>query len=111
MPTLKFSFFVEICRLFLWLSILPFWLKARPSLAAEKITTFIGPLQISIAVDSIEIFADEGKIESDLGLILNRLDEPARVEFRKLLQQRFDNISPDFISRYSRLTIAEGILH
>ena len=107
----KFPFFIKTCRLFLWLSILPFWLKTRPSLAAEKITTFIGPLQISIAVDSIETFADEGKIESDLGLILNRLDEPARVEFRKLLQQRFDNISPDFISRYSRLTIAEGILH
>ena len=110
-PTQKFLFFIKTCRLFLWLSILPFWLRVRPSLAAEKITTFIGPLQISIAVDSIETFADKGKIESDLGLILNRLDEPARVEFRKLLQQRFDNISPDFISRYSRLTIAEGILH
>lgn len=107
----KIPFFIKICRLFLWLSILPFWLKVRPSLAAEKITTFVGPLQISIAVDSLETFADKGKIESDLGLILNRLDEPARVEFRKLLQQRFDNISPDFISRYSRLTIAEGILH
>ena len=107
----KFPFFIKTCRLFLWLSIFPFWLKTRPSLAAEKITTFIGPLQISIAVDSIETFADRGKIESDLGLILNRLDEPVRVEFRKLLQQRFDNISPDFISRYSRLTIAEGILH
>ena len=110
-PTHKFSCFVKVFRLFLWLSILPFWLKARPSLAAEKITTFVGPLQISIAVDSIETFADKGKIESDLGLIVNRLDEPARSKLRELLQQRFDNISPDFISRYSRLTIAEGILH
>ena len=111
MPSNKFPFFVKICRLFLWLSILPFWLKARPSLAAEKITTFIGPLQISITVDSIETFADKGEIESDLGLILNRLDEPARAKLRELLQQRFDNISPSFISRYSRLPIAEGILH
>ncbi|PSB10093.1 dienelactone hydrolase [Pleurocapsa sp. CCALA 161] len=111
MPSKKFPFFVHFCRLFLWLSILPFWLKVKPSLAAEKITTFIGPLQISIAVDSIETFADKGKIESDLGLIVNRLDEPARAKLRELLQQRFDNISPDFISRYSRLTIAEGILH
>ena len=111
MPSNKFPFFVKICRLFLWLSILPFWLKARPSLAAEKITTFIGPLQISITVDSIETFADKGEIESDLGLILNRLDEPARAKLRELLQQRFDNISPSFISRYSRLPIVEGILH
>ena len=110
-PTQKFLFFIKTCRLFLWLSILPFWLRVRPSLAAEKITTFIGFLQISIAFDSIETFADKGKIESDLGLIVNRLDEPARAKLRELLQQRFDNISPDFISRYSRLTIAEGILH
>ena len=83
MPLQKFPFFVKICRLFLWLSILPFWLKARPSLAAEKITTFIGSLQISIAVDSIETFADKGKIESDLGLIVNRLDEPTRAKIRE----------------------------
>lgn len=107
----KFSFSVRICRLFLWLSILPLCLKARPNLAAKRITTFIGPLQISIAVDSLKTFADRGKVNSDLGLILNRLDEPAKAEFRKLLQQRFDNISPSFISRYSRLPIAEGILH
>ena len=106
----KFAILVKTCHLFLWLSILPFCFKAKPILAAEKITTFIGPLQISLAVDSLETFANEGKIEPDLGLIVNRLDQAAQVELRKMLQQRFE-INPDFISRYSRLPLVEGILN
>ena len=100
---------VKISCLFLGLGILPIFLQPKPVLSAEKITTFIGPLQISIAVDSLETFAKEGKVNSDLALIINRLDEPTKVKFREILQQHFD-IDPVFISRYARLPIAEGIL-
>ena len=57
---------VKISCLFLGLGILPIFLQPKPVLSAEKITTFIGPLQISIAVDSLETFAQEGKVNSDL---------------------------------------------
>ena len=106
----KFAILIKTCHLFLWLSILPFCFKAKAILAAEKITTFIGPLEISLTVDSLETFANEGKIEPDLGLIVNRLEQPAQVKLREILQQRLE-VEPDFISRYSRLPLVEGILN
>ena len=103
------SLFTKAC-LFLGLGILPILLKTKPVLSAERITTFIGPLQISIAVDSLERFAQSGKVNSDLALIVNRFDEPTKVKLRQILQQRFD-IDPAFISNYASLPIAEGILN
>ena len=96
------------CLLFS-LSILPVLFKPKPVLSAERITTFFGPLQISISVDSIETFAKEGKINSDLALIANRLDEETLVKLRGILQQRFD-LDPAFISRVTRIPIAESVL-
>ena len=105
----RFVSLVKTACLFLGLGILPMLLKPKPVLSAERITTFIGPIQISIAVDSLETFAQEGKINSDLALITNRLDEQTKDKLREILQQRFD-IDPAFISRYARLPIVEGIL-
>ena len=105
----RFFSLVKTACLFLGLGILPMLLKPKPVLSAERITTFIGPIQISIAVDSLETFAQEGKINSDLALITNRLDEQTKDKLREILQQRFD-IDPAFISRYARLPIVEGIL-
>jgi predicted dienelactone hydrolase len=91
------------------LGILPIFLQPEKVVAAERITTFLGPLQISISVDSLETFAQEGKINPDLALIINRLNEPTKIKLRKILQQRFE-VEPAFISRYVRLSIAERIL-
>ena len=105
----RFFSLVKTACLFFSLGILPVLLKSKPVLSAERIVTFIGLLQVSISVDSIETFAKEGKVNSDLALITNRLDEQTKVKLREILQQRFD-ISPAFIARYTRLPIAEGIL-
>ena len=107
----KFISAIAKASLFLGLSILPVLLKTKSASSAKKITTFIGPLQISIAVDSIETFAQSGKVNSDLALIVNRLDEPSKVKLRQILQQRFDDIDPTFISNYASLPIAEGIMN
>ena len=109
-PRQRFVNLLTTVSLCLGLGILPSLVKPKPVLSAERITTFIGPLQISIAVDSLETFAQKGKINSDLALITNRLDEPTKVKLREILQQRFD-IDPVFIARYARLPIAEGILN
>ena len=106
----RFLRLVKTACLFLGLGILPVLLKPKPVLSAERIVTFVGPLQISISVDSIETFAKEGKVNSDLALITNRLDEKTKVKLREILQQRFD-IDPAFISRYTRLPIVEEILN
>ena len=105
----RFLRLAKTACLFLGLGIFPVLLKAKPVLSAERITTFIGPLQISITVDSLETFAQSGKVNSDLALITNRLDEPSKLKLRKILQQRFE-VDPVFISRYTRLSLAEKIL-
>ncbi len=91
------------------LGILPTFLKPKPVLSAERITSFFGPLQISISVDSLETFAQEGKINSDLALITNRLDEETLVKFREILQQRFD-LDPALIFRVTRIPMVERLL-
>ena len=106
----RFISLVKTACLFLGLGILPILLQPKPVLSAERITTFIGPLQISVDVDSLETFAQEEKINSDLALITNRLDEPTKTKLREILRQRFD-IDPIFISRYARLPLVEGILN
>ncbi|MGB5632659.1 MAG: alpha/beta hydrolase [Waterburya sp.] len=105
----RFLSLVKTACLFFCLGIMPVLLRPKPVLSAERIVTFFGPLQISISVDSLETFAKEGKVNSDLALIANRLDEPTKVKLREILQQRFE-IDPAFISRYARLPITEGIL-
>ncbi len=95
--------------LLLSLGILPIVLKPKPVLSAERITTYFGPLQLSVSVDSLETFAKEGKINSDLALIANRLDEETLVKFREILQERFD-LEPALIFRVTRVPMVERLL-
>lgn len=81
----------------------------KPALSAEKITTFFGPLQISISVDSLEIFAETGTINSDLALITNNLDAATKTNLREILKERFE-LKPALIYRLTRLPIAEKLL-
>ncbi len=95
--------------LILSLGILPGVLKPKPVLSAERLSAYIGPIQISISVDSLETFAQEGTINSDLALIANRLDEETLVKFRKILQQRFE-LSPIQIYRVGSVPMVERLL-
>ena len=100
---------VQTACLVFSLGILPAVLKPKPVISAERITTFLGPLQVSISVDSLETFAKEGKINRDLALITNRLNEETLLKFREILQKRFD-LNPALIYRVSRIPIAERLL-
>ncbi len=95
--------------LILGLGILPLALKPKPVLSAERLSAYIGPLQISISVDSLETFAQEGTINSDLALITDRLDEETLVKFREILQKRFD-LSPTLIYRVGRVPMVERLI-
>lgn len=101
---------VTTACLFICVSIIAVFLRPKPVLSAERIVTFIGPLQLAISVDDLETFAKEGQANSDLALITNRLDEATKDQLRELLQQRFD-LDPAFLYRYARLPIAEEILN
>ncbi|ELS01026.1 putative dienelactone hydrolase [Xenococcus sp. PCC 7305] len=101
---------VTTACLFMGISTIAVLLRPKPILSAERIVTFVGPLQLAISVDDLETFAEQGQANSDLALITNRLDEATKVQLRELLQQRFD-IEPAFLARYARLPIAEEILN
>ncbi|MGK7899640.1 MAG: alpha/beta hydrolase [Xenococcus sp. (in: cyanobacteria)] len=105
----KFVNLINTACLLLSLGIVSVLLKPKPAFSAERIKTFIGPLQISIAVDSLEAFAKEGTINRDLALITNRLDEETQVQLRKILQERFD-LGPAEIYRVARVPMVERMV-
>ena len=41
-------------------------LSAVPTIAADRIQVYLGPLQFSLSVESLEIFAKQGQITSEL---------------------------------------------
>ncbi|MGV2831384.1 alpha/beta hydrolase [Myxosarcina sp. GI1(2024)] len=103
------SLVLKTASILLLFGILPSLFKPKPAVSAERITTYVGPLQLSVSVDSLEKFAREGKVNPDLGLIVNRLEEETLVEFRKILQQRFE-VDPALIYRVTRIPIAERLI-
>ena len=82
---------------------------ATPMQAAERLFFFFGPLQLSVYIDSLEKFAEDGTIEKDLALYLNRVDDDAREEFRKALLQPVD-VNALQLSRVLNTPIGEMVL-
>lgn len=68
------------------LSLLPYF----PVFAAEKITFSIAPLgEFDISVDSLVVFAQEGKITSDLALYAKHFSPEELAKLRSLLNKSF----------------------
>ena len=84
-------------------------LSSSPALGAERITTFIGPLQLSVSVDALETYAEDGAASGHLRLILGFLEEDVKAQFRQLLQHKieFDVVS---MSRILNIPMAEQVL-
>lgn len=106
---IKFKKIIQKTCLLISIGILSTAIKPKQVNSAEKIVTFVGPLEISVSVDSLEKFAEEGKINQDLALITNRLDEETLTQFREILRKPV-NIDPILISRYGDISIVEGAL-
>ena len=108
---------IQSKRFFGWLStcivlgigMLPAILQAKPAFAAERMRVFVGPLEFSISIDSLEIFATEGRIRQDLAFYTNRLDESTVQELRQVLQKRF-NTNPFTLYQITRTPLTESLL-
>ncbi|MDJ0737869.1 MAG: alpha/beta hydrolase [Nostocaceae cyanobacterium] len=74
----------------LFLGILPATLTAIPVHAAEKIYFAFGPLDFSISLSSLETYAETGKVEPDLKIVLKRLNFTTKKELRSILQTSYD---------------------
>ncbi|MBC7881524.1 MAG: alpha/beta hydrolase, partial [Anaerolineae bacterium] len=73
-------------------------LSAQPTLAAERLLFTYTPLQRSLKVSDIELFAKEGKITEQFAAFTNSLKPEQLQEFRDLLNQRF-KITPTAASQ------------
>jgi predicted dienelactone hydrolase len=61
---------------------------ARPVMAAERIYATYGILEISVSVDSLEIFADKGKIKGDLSAFTRYATPEQLIELQSFLSTR-----------------------
>ena len=97
--------------LFSWLGScsLVFVLTALPVRAADRIYFNYGPLDFSISVQSLEKFAQEGKIDPELAFILNRLSPEQQTQIRNLLTSRY-KFSPVLMSRFFYSSFGERLL-
>jgi predicted dienelactone hydrolase/ABC-type amino acid transport substrate-binding protein len=84
-------------------------LGTLPAFSAERLTTFIGPLQLSVPVDALETYAEDGTASGDLRLILGFLDDDAEAQLRQLLQHEMQS---DLValSRVFQIGMADQVL-
>ena len=66
-------------------------LKPQPSLGAERIS-FSLPVfgEFNLSVDSLEVFAKEGKITKEFNFYAKRFDEKTLAQLRQILQRKFE---------------------
>ena len=81
----------------------------QPTLAAERLRFNYGPLGFSLSVDSLELYAKEGKINSELNFYTSRLDERTVKQLRRILRRRI-NIDPILLYRLSRSPMVTEII-
>ncbi len=76
---------------------------------AEQLTTYLGPIQLSIPVQSLEVFAKEGKATGTLKLVLSFLGNNFQAPMRKALQTPlpFNAVT---ISRVSYIPMIEQVI-
>ena len=91
-------------------SLMSIALKPKPSLGAERIS-FSLPVfgKFSLSVDSLEVFAKEGKITSEFNFYASRLDPQTLERFRKALQKQFE-VSPVTVFRVTKMPMGEQFL-
>jgi predicted dienelactone hydrolase len=109
------SVHLSVHRVFHWLRpllgiwVIPTLLSATPSLAAEHIYISYGVLERSISVNSLEIYARQGKIEDDL-LAYTAYATPEQLQrLRTVLLSRAD-VSPVILSRFLYTSQGEALL-
>lgn len=84
-------------------------LTALPVSAAQRVYINYGTLGVSFSVDSLETFAQQGKIDRQLSFVFNRLNSKQQTQLRAFLQTRY-NLKPVIISRVSYSITGERLL-
>ncbi|MEC4805050.1 MAG: alpha/beta hydrolase [Jaaginema sp. PMC 1079.18] len=80
-----------------------------PVWSAEEILVYFGPLEFSVAVESLENFAATGEIEPDLALYANRLTPEQLQQLRTVLSTPAD-VTPVAVAQFLYSPQGEQIL-
>ena len=82
---------------------------AKSSQAAETVYLIYGPLKFSVSVESLEIYAEEGIITSELAFYTNQFEEETLKQLHETLRKRYkiDGVS---FSRLLRTPLMEDLL-
>lgn len=80
-------------------SVIPTAIATSPAIAADYIRVQYGPIELSVAVESLETFAREGKIERDLAAYARRLSDEQLDEIGRVLVTPAD-IDPIALSNF-----------
>ncbi len=81
----------------------------RPVLSAETLYFIYGPLKLPLSVDSLEIYAEEGRITKEFAFFASQFDEQSLLELRETLQKRH-KIDGVRFSRLLRTPLMEDLL-
>lgn len=84
-------------------------LTSLPVKAAEKLLFTYGPLKLSVEVESLELFAENGTINEDLGQYLNRISPEDQAKFRQVINKKVE-IDGVLISRFFKSNLGEDII-
>ncbi|MBD3887553.1 alpha/beta hydrolase [Phormidium tenue FACHB-886] len=87
--------------------VLPIVLSAGPALGATTITVQYGIFERSVSVDSLRIYAEQGKVEPDLRILIRSLDQPERL--KSLLLNKV-NLSEVTVSQFLYTAPGEMLL-
>jgi predicted dienelactone hydrolase len=84
--------------------------STTPAVSAERIAFYYSPLgEFTISADDIEIFAKEGRITEDFAFYINRIPESQRVQFRQLLNTRFQ-VNATLVSQFTYSQLGQKVV-
>ena len=85
-------------------------MTATPGMGAERISFFYPPFgEFSLSLDSLEIFAQKGKITDEFSFYAQRVNPQQLAQLRAVLQQEF-NVTPTLVSQVTYSPIGEDLI-
>ncbi|ACK71641.1 protein of unknown function DUF1400 [Gloeothece citriformis PCC 7424] len=103
------KFKLRLKKLSVILGVMGAVVTGNPVKAAENIFLTYGPFKLTLRVESLELFAEENRVNQNLAFYFRRTTEEQQAEFREALTKRAD-IDPVLLSRFFNTEIGEDIL-
>lgn len=84
-------------------------LTAIPALGSERISLIYGPLQFSLSIDALEVYAREGRVTNEFAFYAKRASPQQLAALQNILQTRLP-VNPTTVSQFTYSRIGERVL-